>query len=95
MVRLQTMVKYNDGFKISEIDLKLRGPGDMFGTAQSGFPELKHINIIHDSFIIMNAKQTAFAIIKEDPHLIHDNNLIIKKNLLKYYSASFKYAKIA
>jgi ATP-dependent DNA helicase RecG len=95
MVRLQTMVKYNDGFKISEIDLRLRGPGDIFGTAQSGFPELKYINIIHDSIIIMNAKQAAFAIIKEDPHLKRNNNLVIKKNLLKYYSTSLKYAKIA
>jgi ATP-dependent DNA helicase RecG len=95
MVRLQTMVQHNDGFKISEIDLKLRGPGDIFGTAQSGFPELKYINIIHDSNIIMNAKQTAFAIIKDDPHLKETSNLIIKKNLLKYYSSSLKYAKIA
>ena len=95
MVRLQTMVQHNDGFKISEIDLKLRGPGDIFGTAQSGFPELKYINVIHDSEIIMNAKKTAFTIINEDPRLLHSNNLIIKKNLLKYYSASLKYAKIA
>jgi ATP-dependent DNA helicase RecG len=95
MVRLQTMVQYNDGFKISEVDLKLRGPGDVFGTAQSGFPELKHINIIHDSEIIMNAKKVAFAIIKEDPHFRNADNLILKKNLLKYYSASLKYAKIA
>jgi ATP-dependent DNA helicase RecG len=95
MVRLQTMVQYNDGFKISEIDLKLRGPGDIFSTAQSGFPELKHINIIRDSEIIMNAKKVAFKIIKEDPHFRNNSNLIIKKNLLKYYSASLKYAKIA
>ena len=95
MVRLQAMVHYNDGFKISEIDLKLRGPGDIFGTAQSGFPELKHIDIMHDSEIIMNAKKTAFAIIKEDPHFKSNLNLILKKNLLKYYSASLKYAKIA
>jgi ATP-dependent DNA helicase RecG len=95
MVRLQTMVQYNDGFKISEIDLKLRGPGDIFGTAQSGFPELKHINIIHDSEIIMNAKIIAFAIIKEDPHLTNNKNIILKKNLIRHYSASFKYAKIA
>jgi ATP-dependent DNA helicase RecG len=75
--------------------LKLRGPGDIFGTAQSGFPELKHINIIQDTEIIMRAKKTAFAIIKDDPHFTHTGNLLIKKNLLKYYSASLKYAKIA
>jgi hypothetical protein len=43
----------------------------------------------------MNAKQTAFAIIKDDPHLKSGSHLIIKKNLLKYYSSSLKYAKIA
>ena len=95
MVRLQTMVQHNDGFKISEIDLKLRGPGDIFGTSQSGFPELKYINIIRDSEIIMDAKKTAFEIIKDDPRLSLSINLIIKKNLLKYYSAGLKYAKIA
>jgi ATP-dependent DNA helicase RecG len=95
MVRLQTMVQHNDGFKISEIDLKLRGPGDVFGTAQSGFPELKHINIVLDSEIIMNAKKIAFAIIKEDPHFTNNKNLILKKNLLTHYSSSLKYAKIA
>ena len=92
---MQTMIQHNDGFKISEIDFKLRGPGDIFGTAQSGFPELKHINIIQDYEIIMNAKKTAFEIIKEDPHFRNNANLILKKNLLKYYSASLKYAKIA
>jgi ATP-dependent DNA helicase RecG len=95
MVRLQTMVQYTDGFKISEIDLKLRGPGDIFGTSQSGFPQLKYIDIIHDSEIIMNAKKSAFEIIKNDPHLNSNKNLIIKKNLLTYYSSNLKYARIA
>jgi ATP-dependent DNA helicase RecG len=95
MVRLQSMVQYNDGFKISEIDLKLRGPGDIFGTAQSGFPELKHISIVNDAEIIMSAKKIAFAIIKDDPRLANNKNLILKKNLIRHYSASLKYAKIA
>jgi ATP-dependent DNA helicase RecG len=95
MVRLQSMAQYNDGFKISEIDLKLRGPGDIFGTAQSGFPELKHINIVHDAEIIMNAKKIAFAIINDDPRISNNKNLILKKNLIRHYSSSLKYAKIA
>ncbi|MBZ0199646.1 MAG: ATP-dependent DNA helicase RecG, partial [Ignavibacteriaceae bacterium] len=44
-VRLQTMVQHLDGFKVAEVDLKLRGPGDIFGTKQSGFPELKHADL--------------------------------------------------
>lgn len=94
-VRLQTMVKYLDGFKIAEIDLKLRGPGDIFGTKQSGFPELKHVDIIHDTEIIINAKKAAFSIIENDPHLEHPSNQIIKNNLLQHYRNNLKYASIA
>jgi len=93
--RLQTMVKYLDGFKIAEIDLKLRGPGDIFGTKQSGFPELKHIDIVHDREIIVYAKKVAFSIIENDPHLDHPSNKIIKDNLLQHYRNNLKYATIA
>lgn len=95
IVRLQTMVKYLDGFKVAEVDLKLRGPGDVFGTKQSGFPELKHIDIIHDTDIIMNAKSAAFKRIQDDPHLMLEDNSIIKKNLLQHYRSSLKFASIA
>ncbi len=94
-VRLQTMVKYLDGFKIAEIDLKLRGPGDIFGTKQSGFPELKHVDIINDTEIIINAKKVAFNIIETDPHLERQTNQLIKNNLLKHYRSNLKYANIA
>lgn len=95
VVRLQTMVKYSDGFKIAEIDLKLRGPGDIFGIKQSGFPELKHVDIIHDTELIMQAKKEAFTVIDNDPHLTSTNNLIIKENLLRHYRSSLKFASIA
>lgn len=95
VVRLQSMVKYSDGFKIAEIDLKLRGPGDIFGTKQSGFPELKHIDLIHDVEIITQAKREAFNIIESDPHLIEEPHQLIKKNLLLHYKQSLKYASIA
>lgn len=94
-VRLQTMVKHNDGFKIAEMDLKLRGPGNIFGTHQSGFPELKYADIITDEEIILEAKHEAFNIIKNDPHLTDDKNKIIRNNLLSHYSDSLKYANIA
>jgi ATP-dependent DNA helicase RecG len=95
MVRLQTMAQYSDGFKISEIDLKLRGPGTIFGTAQSGFPELRYIDIIRDTDIIMRAKKSAFEIINADPHFLQSNHFIIKDALLNYYRENLKYAKIA
>lgn len=94
-VRLQTMVRHTDGFKIAEMDLTLRGPGDIFGTIQSGFPELKYADIINDTQIIIDAKQRAFAIIEKDPRFILPENQIIKQNLLTHYSESLKYATIA
>ncbi|HUX92981.1 MAG TPA: ATP-dependent DNA helicase RecG [Ignavibacteriaceae bacterium] len=94
-VRLQTMVNFLDGFKIAEIDLKLRGPGNIFGTEQSGFPELKHADLINDTQLIIRAKTAAFALIENDPHFQKENHFIIKKNLLEHYSHSLNYAKIA
>ena len=94
-VRLQSMVKYLDGFKIAEIDLKLRGPGDIFGTKQSGFPDLKYTNIIEDTELILEAKQSAFKLIENDPKLEKNFSALIRKNLIKHYSENLSYAKIA
>lgn len=94
-VRLQSMVKYNDGFKIAEIDLKLRGPGDIFGTKQSGFPELKFVNISEDSEIIFEAKNSAFELILSDPTLSQKKNFLVRKKLLEQYRENIIYADIA
>jgi ATP-dependent DNA helicase RecG len=89
------MEKYTDGFKVAEIDLKLRGPGDIFGTRQSGFPDLKFIDIIKDSDIIKTAKASAFNIINVDPNLRSEKYSVLRENLLKHYSNNLEYAKIA
>ncbi len=94
-VRLQAMVSYSDGFKIAEMDLKLRGPGNIFGTEQSGFPELKHANLIEDGNVIIKAKEAAFKLIEDDPHLTKTANQLIKKNLIDHFSDNLRYAKIA
>ncbi len=94
-VRLQSMVKYNDGFKIAEIDLKLRGPGDIFGTKQSGFPELKFISISEDAEIIFEAKQSAFELISSDPTLSQKKNFSIRKKILEQFRHNIIYADIA
>ena len=94
-IRLQSMVKYNDGFKIAEIDLKLRGPGDIFGLKQSGFPEFKHADIVTDSKLILRAKEEAFKLIDEDPELKLPSSKSIKNILTSYYSDNLKYADIA
>jgi ATP-dependent DNA helicase RecG len=94
-VRLSSMAKYTDGFKIAEMDLKLRGPGDIFGTQQSGFPELKHINLIEDVDVIISAKRSAFEIVERDPRLSETSNQVIRKNITEHYSGSLRYAEIA
>ncbi len=94
-IRLQTMVKTNNGFEIAETDLKLRGPGDIFSTKQSGFPNLKYADVIHDAELISLTKNIAFDLINKDPSLESANNIVIRKNLIKHYSDNLQYAKIA
>lgn len=67
--RLAAMLETNDGFKIAEYDLELRGPGDFFGTRQSGIPEFKVANILTDGALLDDARDDAFAVIQRDPHL--------------------------
>ena len=85
-IRLQTMVRTNNGFDIAETDLKLRGPGDIFSTKQSGFPDLKYADIILDAELITKTKNIAFDLINKDPSLESESNLVIRNNLIKYYS---------
>lgn len=67
--RLEAMVETSDGFRISEIDLQLRGPGDTVGTRQSGLPDLRYANIIADVEIMTRARSDAMRIIDADPDL--------------------------
>ena len=67
--RLATMVRTTDGFAIAETDLQLRGPGDFFGTRQSGMPEFRAANLLTDTAILHEARADAFAIVEQDPLL--------------------------
>ena len=93
--RLQTMVSTNDGFEIAEVDLRLRGPGDLMGTQQSGVLNLKIADIIKDNDILKTARYHALKILKEDPSLEKPDNLVIRhtyaqlikhKNIWNYIS---------
>ncbi|GJQ64748.1 MAG: ATP-dependent DNA helicase RecG [Melioribacteraceae bacterium] len=95
ILRLNSMVKTSDGFLLSEIDMKLRGPGDIFGTKQSGFPELKIADINKDTSILVKAKQDAFEIINDDPNLVFPGDSLIKTKLLKSYKGHLKFSSIA
>lgn len=85
--RLETMVRTSDGFEIAEVDLKLRGPGDMMGTQQSGVLNLRIADIVKDSEILKLARSYALQTLKADPNLTSDENRPIKNTyaqLVKY-----------
>ncbi|MBN1300943.1 MAG: ATP-dependent DNA helicase RecG [Melioribacteraceae bacterium] len=84
-IRLQSMINHSNGFELSEIDLKLRGPGDMFGTKQSGLPDLKYSNIIEDVEILYQAKEDAFNLVKNDFSLKEEKNFLLRKILMNKY----------
>ena len=79
--RLKIMCETNDGFKIAEKDLEIRGPGDIEGTKQSGLLNFKFANIIEDKKILEAARQTAEKLIEEDPTLSSANNLCLRNYL--------------
>jgi ATP-dependent DNA helicase RecG len=79
--RLETMVETNDGFRIAEVDLQLRGPGDMQGTRQSGILDLKIADLIRDEKILKYARNLASDILKSDPDLGQETNKPMAKQL--------------
>ena len=79
ITRLETMVRTSDGFEIAEVDLKLRGPGDLMGTQQSGLLNLKIADIVKDNAILGRARQYAQQVLKEDPRLEKDQNKILAR----------------
>ena len=81
--RIETMVATNDGFEIAEADMRLRGPGDIEGTQQSGIAfDLKISNLAKDGQILQYARDIAETIITEDPMLEQPQNDILKKQLI-------------
>jgi ATP-dependent DNA helicase RecG len=95
IIRLKTMAKTNDGFEISEVDIKLRGPGDILGVKQSGLPNFKYIDLVEDVEIIKTARDQAIEILDYDPKLNKPQNLILKQNLIKLGYAKNSYLDIA
>lgn len=82
-LRLETMVKTNNGFEISEIDLQLRGPGDITGTQQSGVLELKMANLAKDQIILQEARNTVIQLFEKDAMLELPENQLLKNYLGK------------
>lgn len=81
-LRLGTMVKTNDGFEIAETDLKLRGPGDIAGTQQSGILDLKLADLSTDQALLQEARNLVIHIFKQDPKLEDPKNQLLRNHLL-------------
>jgi len=85
--RMQTMASTNDGFVIAEKDLELRGPGEFYGTKQSGMPELTIADIFKDVPILELARKEAFEIVDKDPNLSAEAFARLRRDLIKKYEA--------
>jgi len=83
--RVSKMTETQDGFRIAEEDLELRGPGDFFGTRQHGIPELRFGNLLKDFEIMEDARKEAAMLISKDRTLSSSRNFVIRKNLEKRF----------
>ena len=93
--RIKTMCETNDGFKISEVDMKLRGPGDILGTQQSGVVDFKRLDLAQDGHIIKAAKDTVEALLRVDPSLQQEQHQALKNYYIKQYKGKNKWGRIS
>jgi ATP-dependent DNA helicase RecG len=94
-VRLDTMVRTNNGFEIADTDLKLRGPGDLMGTQQSGILDLKIADLAKDGAILQLAREKAREILAKDPKLTSQENQKLNEKLASLTSSSVKWSSIS
>ncbi|MDV3628807.1 ATP-dependent DNA helicase RecG [Elizabethkingia anophelis] len=93
--RIKTMVETNDGFRISEVDMELRGPGDILGTQQSGVVDFKKLDLMQDSNIIKAAKECVEKLLETDPLLAFQEHQGMKSYYVRQYKGKNKWAKIS
>ena len=92
--RLKVMEDTNDGFKIAEEDLKLRGPGDFLGTRQSGLPDFRVVNLLTDTSLLQKVREEAFHILKNDPNLIIKEHTGLKEIVKMRWKGRMELAEI-
>jgi ATP-dependent DNA helicase RecG len=88
------MEKTNDGFKIAEEDLALRGPGELFGIRQSGLPDLRVAHLIRDTPILIEARKEAFRLVEDDPELSQPAHRRMKDLFSKRWEGRMELAAI-
>jgi ATP-dependent DNA helicase RecG len=79
--RLEALTRYQDGFKLSEVDLAIRGEGTLFGSRQSGMPDLKVAKLLRDMDVLVEARREAFALVAEDPTLKRPNHRPLRREI--------------
>ena len=93
--RIQTMVRTNDGFEIADVDLKLRGPGDLLGVQQSGILDLKIADLSQDSKILQTAREAAQAIIRQDPTLSQPQHRLIQIHMARLQPPAVSWSNVS
>jgi ATP-dependent DNA helicase RecG len=92
--RVAAMVDTNDGFKIAEVDLQLRGPGEFFGTRQSGLPEFRAADLLRDAAVLEEARREAQMVIAEDPDLKAPDHRGLRQALLTRWRGKLALASV-
>jgi ATP-dependent DNA helicase RecG len=90
--RLDVLVRTNNGFEVAEEDLRIRGPGEIFGTRQHGLPELKVADLAEDFELLRLARRDAFALVKDDPGLNAPEHQQLRRELRKMFGDRLKWA---
>jgi len=94
-LRMETMVRTNDGFEIADVDMKLRGPGDIEGTQQSGILELKIADLARDGQLIQYTRDIATELLEKDPELKHPDNSRIASQLAEINKRKTDWSRIS
>jgi len=92
--RLNAMTRTSDGFEIAEIDLKLRGPGDFFGTRQHGLPEFKLADITQEIELLQAAREDALELVARDPDLSKPEHVALRRRLVKQFGIGLFLAQV-
>ena len=93
--RLETMCRTNDGFEIAEVDMELRGPGDVMGTQQSGVPDLKVADLVRDRPLLSSARYFAQEVLEADPTLGQPEHLALRESLETALKARSNWVRIS
>ncbi len=92
--RIEALVETHDGFRIAQVDLELRGPGEFFGTRQHGLPEFRVADPIADVALLERAREAAEGILEEDPQLERPEHRVLRERLLRRYAESGAYLAV-